>query len=80
MVNVAVTLRNRPKDMKRSFKNVDVCMTIDGIVTFSLKFYILFNQNHTFCLLSCWLRSPAVAHRPLAGVLSLSCARLVADG
>ena len=27
-----------------------------------------------------WLRSPAVEHRSLAGVLSLSCARLVADG
>ena len=78
MVNVAVTLRNRPKDMKISFQTQ---MTINGIVTFfSLKFYILFNQNHTFCLLSCWLRSPAVEHRSLAGVLSLSCARLVADG
>ena len=27
-----------------------------------------------------WWRSPAVEHRSLAGVLSLSCARLVADG
>jgi len=27
-----------------------------------------------------WLRSPTVEHRSLAGVLSLSCARLVADG
>jgi len=27
-----------------------------------------------------WLRSPAVEHRSLAGVLSLSCARLAADG
>jgi len=29
---------------------------------------------------SCWLCGPAVEHRSLAGVLSLSCARLVADG
>ena len=28
----------------------------------------------------CWLCGPAVEHRSLAGVLSLSCARLVADG
>jgi len=27
-----------------------------------------------------WLRAPAVEHRSLAGVLSLSCVRLVADG
>ena len=27
-----------------------------------------------------WLRGPAVEHRSLADVLSLSCARLVADG
>jgi len=27
-----------------------------------------------------WLRGPAVEHRSLAGVLSLSCVRLVADG
>ena len=27
-----------------------------------------------------WLCGPAVEHRSLAGVLSLSCARLVADG
>jgi len=27
-----------------------------------------------------WWRSPAVEHRSLVGVLSLSCARLVADG
>jgi len=27
-----------------------------------------------------WLRGPAVEHRSLAGVLSLSCARLAADG
>jgi len=27
-----------------------------------------------------WWRSPAVEHRSLAGVLSLSCALLVADG
>jgi len=27
-----------------------------------------------------WWRSPAVEHRSLAGVLSLSCAQLVADG
>jgi len=27
-----------------------------------------------------WLCSPAVEHRSLAGVLSLSCARLAADG
>jgi len=29
---------------------------------------------------TCWLRGPAVEHRSLAGVLSLSCARPVADG
>ena len=29
---------------------------------------------------ACWLRSPAVEHWSLADVLSLSCARLVADG
>jgi len=28
----------------------------------------------------CWLCGPVVEHRSLAGVLSLSCARLVADG
>jgi len=27
-----------------------------------------------------WLRGPAVEHRSLADVLSLSCVRLVADG
>jgi len=27
-----------------------------------------------------WLRGPAVEHQSLAGVLSLSCARPVADG
>ena len=27
-----------------------------------------------------WLRGPAVEHRSLAGVFSLSCVRLVADG
>jgi len=27
-----------------------------------------------------WLRGPAVVHRSLVGVLSLSCVRLVADG
>ena len=36
------------------------------------------------CLLTAvycgWLCGPAVEHRSLAGVLSLSCARLVADG
>ena len=31
-------------------------------------------------LTQCWLCGPAVEHRSLAGVLSLSCARLVADG
>jgi len=31
-------------------------------------------------LSSGWLCGPAVEHRSLAGVLSLSCARLVADG
>jgi len=31
-------------------------------------------------LYRCWLRGPAVEHWSLADVLSLSCARLVADG
>ena len=41
--------------------------------------------SQCFMLLHCtaligWLRGPAVEHRSLADVLSLSCARLVADG
>jgi len=39
------------------------------------KYYLLHRTGSTG-----WLCGPAVEHRSLAGVLSLSCARLVADG
>jgi len=50
--------------------------------------HVLLQQTHTgskqvaLPLLVCasWLHGPAVEHRSLAGVLSLSCARPVADG
>jgi len=35
---------------------------------------------HSDLYLTGWLRGPAVEHRSLAGVLSLTCARLAADG
>ena len=38
------------------------------------------NNCLVFERLSCWLRGPAVEHWSLADVLSLCCARLVADG
>jgi len=36
--------------------------------------------NLTMCCIYGWLRGPTVEHWSLANVLSLSCARLVADG
>jgi len=46
------------------------------------KSYVLSLINYLQTVLCCigWLRGPAVEHRSLAGVLSLSCVRLVADG
>jgi len=37
-------------------------------------------QKFAICALLRWWRGPAVEHGSLADVLSLSCARLVADG
>jgi len=43
-------------------------------ISYSLPDHALYKAGYS------WLRSPAVEHRSLAGVLSLSCARLAADG
>jgi len=40
----------------------------------------LLGLGYDATMLPCWLRGPAVEHWSLADVLSLSCARLVADG
>ena len=51
------------------------------------NYYIAAHDSNSILLVNAvdaynngWLRGPAVEHRSLAEVLSLSCARLVADG
>ena len=46
--------------------------------TVAQKLWLLVIQ--TALVVVSWLRGPAVEHRSLAGVLSLSCTRLAADG
>ena len=49
-------------------------------VVFIMTATVMYSLGHGLYTLPGWLRSPAVEHRSLAGVLSLSCARLAADG
>ena len=57
-----------------------IIVTSDIGKTVDVSHIFAFRQSYSLQYCQCWWRSPAVEHRSLADVLSLSCARLVADG
>ena len=54
-------------------------LAIPRVVEFGYREFVVTGDKQMATDVS-WLRGPAVEHRSLAGVLSLSCVRLVADG
>jgi len=62
--------------VEKTKKNTKICTNFK---LFCMKFAFFSGEGHSLGTPG-WWRSPAVEHRSLADVLSLSCARFVADG
>ena len=76
-----------PVDIKRQIPGITVsaadcnagCLVEKRIFGFGFRIQIVCSVRYALYPYG-WWHSPAVEHRSLADVLSLSCARLVADG